>query len=446
MRIAQITDLHLRHHQPGTSAVGSRRSRLMASLLEKAIRQISDEKADLLALTGDLLDAPFWLSRPTPGFAGDDVGYWSQVVEADYRLIKELLDESGLRYMVLPGNHDWNEAMWRVFDPAANAMDVAGRRVLRFCDNEHEGNVAYRFHPQRTDWLAALACADSPPQVHLQHYLITPMLNEGYPHSYGEAASLLDGITRSKRVQLCLSGHYHHGTELLQVNGTHFSTGPSFCEPPFRWRMYDLDDTGVRMSEHALGADAQPSRPVVFLDRDGVINDRAAYHSGPELMNLLPGAAGAIRRLQDAGQSVVVVTNQSCVGMGYVPLMVVLCVHDRMCRLLMEEAGATVDAIYAATGAGSAAVLPHHADITESKPNPTLLNLARRQANLEPGGWMVGDTISDARAARAAGARPILVRTGHGNEQASAFAEEFPESPIVDDLAAAVPLILGDVR
>lgn len=74
-------------------------------------------------------------------------------------------------------------------------------------------------------------------------------------------------------------------------------------------------------------------------------------------MELLSGAAPAIRALRHAGYAVVVITNQTCVGLGYASSEMVDAVHDRMAELLGDEA-AGVDAIYASRDAGHNAIHP----------------------------------------------------------------------------------------
>ncbi len=420
-----------------------RQSRLMADHFAQALKHIKEQQVDMIAITGDLLDVPYSLYLPTPGFEGVDPAYWDVAAEADYRLVRDLLDATALPYMVLPGNHDWDAVMWRVFDPQDNLQIVAGRRVVRFCDHEHRGNVPRRFHPQRTQWLDELARTGEPRQIHLQHYVITPELNEGYPYSYGEAKTMHQQIINSGQVELCLSGHYHRGTELIQDNGVYFSTCSAFCEAPYPWRIYEINQTGVTMTEHALQEKPTTPRPAVFLDRDGVINDMASYHHGPERMQLLPGAAQAIRDLNDAGFAVVVVTNQSCIGQGYVPVNVVHCVNDRMCRLLQQESGAQIDAVYYASGTDQHAVLPIFQDTTENKPNPTLLFRAQQELNLDlSASWMIGDRLTDAQAAQAANVPPILVRTGSGPQNENAYRSAFPNGVVTDDLSSAVGEIL----
>jgi len=73
-----------------------------------------------------------------------------------------------------------------------------------------------------------------------------------------------------------------------------------------------------------------------------------------------------------------------------------------------------------------------------------MLRRAARDLDLDlERSWMVGDHPSDAGAARAAGSRPVIVRTGHGLLPGSDH-DPGPGVPIVDDLAAAADLILGE--
>ncbi len=441
MRIAQITDLHLRHHQPGTAGVNARRSREMPRRFAQALAEAKRQGADLVAVTGDLLDMPGWVMRPGRGFVWDDPAPWMATAEADYRLVKELLDGSGMRYVVLPGNHDLPELMWQVFGRGEDVFDLRGHRIVRFCDEEHECHIARRFLEERRRFDAVLADEQSPPQVHLQHYVLTPELNQGYPHTYAEGQELTRRVGAGP-VRLCLSGHYHRGTPLMREGNATFAVGPAFCQWPFPWRMYELGAGGVLMQEHVLEKERGPKRPVVFLDRDGVINDLPSYRTGAEAMRLIPGSGRAIARLNAAGYAVVVITAQSAVGCGYVTEGVVIGVHDKMMRLLAEE-GAEVDGIYFSTAAGEKAILERYRDKALCKPQPALLHRAVEELNLTlEGGWMVGDRVTDLQTAVAAGVRPVLVRTGDG--QKTEARGDWPEGVVVEeDLAGAVGRILG---
>lgn len=163
---------------------------------------------------------------------------------------------------------------------------------------------------------------------------------------------------------------------------------------------------------------SEPERPTtprsrattVFLDRDGTVNVKAAegdYVRRPEDMALLPGAALAVRRFNEAGVQTVVVTNQRGVSLGLMSASDLARVHDRLAALLAAEAGAHLDAIYACI---------HAAGTCDCrKPAPGLLLMAARadpRIALSTS-VMIGDAESDVEAGRRAGVGTIrLARPG----------------------------------
>ena len=90
----------------------------------------------------------------------------------------------------------------------------------------------------------------------------------------------------------------------------------------------------------------------VFVDRDDTIVKDVPYCSRPEDLHLFPGAARSIRRLNDAGYLVILVTNQSGIGRGYFTEEMLHRIHDKLGADLAAE-GARLDAIY---------YCPHHPD------------------------------------------------------------------------------------
>ena len=89
---------------------------------------------------------------------------------------------------------------------------------------------------------------------------------------------------------------------------------------------------------------------VIFLDRDGTINEEVEYLHRPEDLRLLPGVGEAIRRLREHGFAVVVVTNQAGVARGYYEEEDVIVLHDFMNEQLKEQ-GACIDHFF---------YCPHH--------------------------------------------------------------------------------------
>lgn len=137
--------------------------------------------------------------------------------------------------------------------------------------------------------------------------------------------------------------------------------------------------------------------PAVFLDRDGTINVKAPegeYITAPEQVTLLPGAATAIRRLNDTGALVLVVTNQRGIALRRMTHADLSAVHARLSGLLADAAGARLDAFL---------VCPHDIDECDCrKPRPGLLAEARRRfPQIDLGrSILIGDAASDAEAAR----------------------------------------------
>jgi D-glycero-D-manno-heptose 1,7-bisphosphate phosphatase len=144
----------------------------------------------------------------------------------------------------------------------------------------------------------------------------------------------------------------------------------------------------------------------VLLDRDGTINVKAPegeYVTAPEGLVLLPGAAGAIRVLNDAGIPVAVVTNQRGIALGRMTEADLDAIHARLERLLAAE-GARIDAFF---------FCPHEKGACACrKPGPLLLERARDRFGLASlaGTVMIGDALTDVQAGRAAGARTVLLR------------------------------------
>jgi hypothetical protein len=235
MRLAQITDLHARRHLPGSSDSARRRSREAFDRLPRTLADLAKLEIDLLALTGDLLDVPDGVeSEPA----------WQAAAEADYGLLRAMLEAAGLTWLELPGNHDWQPAMRRVFGDRPRTLSLGGYRVVSFWDCEGPGHVPFRPPAERQRFDRALARPQ--PQVHLQHYLIAPDLPDaGWPYNYAEAAELRAAMAAGGQVSLCLAGHYHDGTDLLRDGPTTFAVGPAYAHAPHPARIYCDSGGGV---------------------------------------------------------------------------------------------------------------------------------------------------------------------------------------------------------
>ncbi len=145
-------------------------------------------------------------------------------------------------------------------------------------------------------------------------------------------------------------------------------------------------------------------RPAVFLDRDGTVIVDKVHLTEAANVELIPGAAAAVRRLNQAGMFVVIVSNQSVVARGLATLERVDAAMARTQELLGER-GAHIDAFH---------YCPHHEDFSGPcdcrKPKPGMLFDAAVEHDLDLGrSYMVGDWWSDIGAGQAAGVPSILI-------------------------------------
>lgn len=182
-------------------------------------------------------------------------------------------------------------------------------------------------------------------------------------------------------------------------------------------------------------------RPGVFLDRDGTISEEVGYLNHVSRFRILPRAAESVRRLNEAGMPVIVVTNQSGVGRDYFPESLVHSVHELMIQQL-AAAGAHLDAIY---------YCPHaSADVCECrKPKTGMLERAAEEHAIDlQHSIVVGDRHGDVELAYRVGARSILVRTGYGEGELYWNAAKWRIQPdfVAADLADAVHWILRPTK
>ena len=158
----------------------------------------------------------------------------------------------------------------------------------------------------------------------------------------------------------------------------------------------------------------------IFLDRDGTINVYKGFLTRPDDLELITGAADAIRLINRSGFLAIVVSNQPVIARGDCTLEELRVIHDKMETLLGRE-GAFVDAIY---------YCPHHpdkgfegerpeykTDCPCRKPKPGLLLQAAQDWNIDlTASYMIGDSDRDTQAGRAAGCKEaILIARNEAN-------------------------------
>lgn len=160
-------------------------------------------------------------------------------------------------------------------------------------------------------------------------------------------------------------------------------------------------------------------RAGAFLDRDGTLVADVGYARTPEQLTLLPGVREGLARLRREGFVLIVVTNQSGIGRGYLTEAAFEAQVERLRELLGPDA--TFDAHYACPHHPTEALGAYRRECDCRKPKPGLFTRALTELALDPSRSLsIGDSPRDAAAAAAAG---IRARVTLGNDGARTFTE-----------------------
>lgn len=163
---------------------------------------------------------------------------------------------------------------------------------------------------------------------------------------------------------------------------------------------------------------ADKKQKAIFLDRDGTVNKYKGYITSPKQLELISGAAEAIKKINRSGYLAIIITNQPSIAMGRMSYAVLDEIHAKLDTLLGEE-GAYLDALY---------YCPHHPDsgfdgeVKElkikcdcRKPSGGMIRKAAEDFNVDLSrSFMVGDSERDVLAGLDAGCTPIFL-TGSDN-------------------------------
>ena len=147
----------------------------------------------------------------------------------------------------------------------------------------------------------------------------------------------------------------------------------------------------------------------IVLDINGTINEDAVYLRDPNRLVPIPQSIEAVAMLRAKGYNIVVLTNQSGIMKGVLTQTDVENVNAKMLELLGKAGCPSIDGIYYST--------TNLKEDIYAKPNIGMFKRAETELGVKfKGGAFVGDKISDLKAAEKAGAIPVLVKTGYGEE------------------------------
>ncbi len=236
------TDLHLARpdHLPDDRPDGAWADEWLARAVNAADQQGG---FDALVLLGDLLN---------DHRTGDGQALLARLRQAIEPVLK------GRPVLVCPGNHDGSaqlltDAGW----PAQpRPAEVNGVRLFAFADAydpQPHGDVATRPSEQLDRFLGFAANSDAP-LVALQHNPIHPPIDDPYPYLPTNAPAIRDAYARAG-VTLSLSGHYHPGQPLSELDGVHYATVPALCKPPFCYGLAEIGPDGAKLHIGALQTD-----------------------------------------------------------------------------------------------------------------------------------------------------------------------------------------------
>lgn len=185
------------------------------------------------------------------------------------------------------------------------------------------------------------------------------------------------------------------------------------------------------------------SNKAVFLDRDGTINFDTGYIGDPDKVELFPDAGIVLTELKNTYHfTLVVISNQSGVARGFITSEQVEKINEAINKRL-ENFNVQIDAFY---------YCPYHPEFNNEelckcrKPNTGMITKAVKDLDIDLAkSYLIGDSHVDILAAKNAGIKSILVKTGKGKQSFSILQNDnnFP-SFVAENLTEASRFIIND--
>jgi D-glycero-D-manno-heptose 1,7-bisphosphate phosphatase len=179
----------------------------------------------------------------------------------------------------------------------------------------------------------------------------------------------------------------------------------------------------------------------VFLDRDGTIIEDVGYLNNPQHIKFIDGSIDAIKKLNESGYKVVVITNQAGIARGLITEDMLQTIDKTLHKWILSG-GAHLDSIYYCPHHPEHGVHPYKQDCTCRKPHPGLIKKAEKDLDIDLSqSFMIGDKATDVEAGQRAGTKAIFVRSGPREKEEGKIKEK-PDH-IAENLADAVNWLLN---
>jgi histidinol phosphatase-like PHP family hydrolase/calcineurin-like phosphoesterase family protein len=225
VKVVVLTDFHF--SKTPNLAIPERKGEYADVLLLRAVHRLNRFiKPDLVFIGGDLIDQPK---------AADRI----ELLEE----LKKIVDLIKAPTIVISGNHDPEQEIFEsIFGKTPDFVDINGVRFVPFLDPGQPGYNALR-PDNELKRMRSLGEAFDGPLVSLQHVPLFPPAAGSCPYNYINADEIIE-IMRQTNYVAALSGHYHHGFELLGYQGLNCLTVSALCEKPFSYGIFEINTRG----------------------------------------------------------------------------------------------------------------------------------------------------------------------------------------------------------
>ena len=232
-----LTDLHYIGAADDVCTIEERQCDIGPTLVREAAQRLRQEgiRPDLAILLGDLVN---------DGLAAG--------ADQDLAEIAQAVQDAGLPFLAVPGNHDGDMAQTaRLLGCAPGLHEIGGYGFVIFHDHVAPDHVTTRSEKDLA-LPEQIACRRPDlPLIALQHNPLHPRIDHEYPFVLSNVERILQGY-RASNMLLSLSGHYHPGQPAHPHKGTVYMTLPAGCEAPFPYAHVRLRDRRVETAWYAL--------------------------------------------------------------------------------------------------------------------------------------------------------------------------------------------------